>query len=248
MTVLVLGSGYLGTALAVRCPDAVHTSREPANRSADRRWLRLDVADKSTWGALDGLIADVVIVAAPMTPEYDLEALWKLLATISSRVVMVGATSAFGNAGVVTDDSLIDPMNPRAAAEERLRIQGAAVIHASGIYGPGRNPLDWVRRGRIANAGKLVNLVHVDDLARACLFLGETYESGLRVVCSDGTPRRWRDILAEAVVRGWIADPHLPDEEDPSSKRVVPQELIRRGFRFAHADLSDELQRLEGSD
>jgi len=245
MTPLVVGSGYLGRAVASRCPDALHTSREPQARPQDRRWLRFDLDAPSTWGVLDDVAAEVVIVAAPVGPRHDLELLWRTLVAVSPRVIVVGTTSAFVAGDEVTDSSPVDPTNPRALAEEELRSRGAAVLHAAGIYGPGRNPLDWVRRGLVTNAGKLVNLVHVDDLARACLFVGDRFEAGLRAVCSDGEPRPWGEIVSFAVDRGWIADPRLRDEEDPRSKRVRPAALALRGFRLAHPDLLAELAVLE---
>lgn len=246
MMPLVVGSGYLGGALARRCPSALHSSRDPQARPQDRRWLRFDLDEPVSWAVLGAVSAEVVIVAAPLDPRHDLERLWSALASVSDRVIVVGTTSAFAVADEVTDTSPIDPRNPRAAAEEQMRRRGAMVLHAAGIYGPGRNPLDWVRRGLVTNAGKLVNLVHADDLARACLFLGDRFEAGLRLVCSDGIPRPWREILAPAVSNGWIAEPHLRDEEDPRSKRVRPAELWRRGFELEHPDLIAELAAIEG--
>jgi len=245
MNLLVLGSGFLGAALARRCPGSVHSSRDPGMRPADRRWVRFDARDASSWASLEGLVVDGVVVALPLDPEMELAALWERLQSVASGVVVVGTTSAFGEAREVTDTTPVDPTNPRAAAEEQLRVLGATVLHAAGIYGPGRNPLDWVRRGRVDNAGKLVNLIHVDDLARACLFLLDGFAPGLRIVCSDGTPWRWRAIIEAAVARGWITDPRLPDEDDPRSKRVSPGWLAAHGFRWEHADLVAELERLE---
>ncbi len=43
------------------------------------------------------------------------------------------------------------------------------IFRLSGIYGPGRNPLDRVRRGeahRIVKPGQVFNRIHVDDIAQ----------------------------------------------------------------------------------
>ena len=58
MNILVLGSGFLGSALASRCPGAMHTSRDPASRPSDRRWLGFDANNQATWTSLDGLTVD----------------------------------------------------------------------------------------------------------------------------------------------------------------------------------------------
>jgi nucleoside-diphosphate-sugar epimerase len=243
---LILGSGYLGAMLARLAPDALHTSRSPAQRAADRRWLRFDADDPTSWGGLTGVEADAAVVALPLHARLDVAGLWNALAAITTRVVVIGSTSALrAMNGVVSDETPIDARGPRAAAEEAVRLRGASLLHAAGIYGPARNPLDWVRRGRIANAGKLVNLIHVDDLARACLFVLERFRPALRAVASDGRPRRWSEIITHAVARGWIVDPHLPDEPDPLSKRVLPRLLPDLGFTLAHPDLFAELERLE---
>jgi hypothetical protein len=243
---LVLGSGYLGGALARLAPDALHTSRTPAERTADRRWLRFDADDPPSWGGLSGLRVEGAVVALPLSPHLDLAGLWSVLAGVTARVVVIGSTSAFpAGVGVVSDDTPIDASDPRASAEEAFRLRGASVLHAAGIYGPGRNPLDWVRRGRIVNGGKLVNLIHVDDLARASLFGLERFHPGQRAVASDGRPRRWSEIVAHAAARGWIAEPRLPDEPDPRSKRVLPRLLPSLGFNLEHPDVFAEIEGLE---
>ena len=245
MGTVVLGSGYVGRFLAALDPGAVHTSRQEAHVSGRLNWRRFDAADPATWGWLEGARPSGVIVSFPFHKGTDPAALAELLLRVSPRVVCIGSTSAFSG-GEVDDDSPVDPADPRAAAEEVLRREGAVVLHAAGIYGPGRNPLDWVRRGLIGDGAKVVNLVHGEDVARACLFLLGRFTPGERLVISDGRPRCWSEIVAHAVGRGTLADPHLPERGGVPSKRVVPRRLPALGFVPAHPDLLAELDLLEG--
>lgn len=246
MRIAFLGSGYTGQFFSFAAAETLHTSRRP-DRGSQPAWTVFDGAHPDTWDAARRFAPDGVIVAFPLGGAADEHSLGEFLLSLSPRVVCIGTTGALlAVDGEVTDRSPLIPGNPRSIAEERLRSRGACVLHAAGIYGPGRNPLDWLRRGRIANAGKLVNLVHGEDLARACRFVLDRFHAGERLVISDGQPRAWRDIIAFAVQRGYLPEPHLPDVPDPASKRVNPHELARRGFVLAHPDLFAELEELEG--
>lgn len=241
---MVVGSGYLGAALAARRPDALHTSRRPDLRSHERRWIVFDTAAPSTWDALRTARAAAAVATLPLRPESASGPVAELLLAVAPRLLVVGSTSAFGDVAEVDDDTPLDPADERAAAEERLRRGGATVLHAAGIYGPGRNPLDWVRRGLIRDPDRLVNLVHVDDLARACLFLVDHFVPGRRCVVSDGTPRGWSEVLAWAALKGYVSA--APGKAAPATgKRVVPRTLPALGFTLAHPDLYAELDRLE---
>jgi hypothetical protein len=243
-----LGCGYTGQFFSFSGDETLRTSRSPTR--ADRPgWGRFDSTQPDTWPAVRHFAPDGVVVAFPLSGASEERGLGEFLLALSPRLVCLGTTAALAAAaGVVDDGSPLLPDNPRALAEEGWRQRGATVLHAAGIYGPGRNPLDWLRRRRIANAGKLVNLVHGEDVARACRFVLEHFSPGERLVISDGRPRRWREIVAFAVQRGHLADPQLPDRPDPTSKRVVPRLLPERGFTLIHPDLFVELDILEGKE
>jgi hypothetical protein len=241
-----LGSGFTGRFFSFPGDDTLHTSRR-RECAGQPGWAVFDSARPETWRALAEFAPDGVVVAFPLSDSPHGAALGHFLLSLSSRLVVIGTTGVLLPVdGEVTDGSSPAPDHPRAIAEERLRTMGATILHAAGLYGPGRNPLDWLRSGRIANSGKVVNLLHGDDLARACRFLLEQFSPAKRLVISDGHPRPWREIIAFAVQRGYLNDPQLPNRPDPTSKRVCPAELFRRGFTLAHPDLFAELEALEG--
>ena len=75
------------------------------------------------------------------------------------------------------------------------------MLRVTGIYGPGRNPLDWIRQGRIGPSRKYVNLIHVEDLAAICLaVLDRGYPSEAYNV-SDGQAHTWKEICVTAQQR-----------------------------------------------
>ena len=63
----------------------------------------------------------------------------------------------------------IDLTRPRVQGEELLRNSYGAILfnQSAGNHGPGRNPVEWIRTGRVNRSRKYVNLIHVEDLACA---------------------------------------------------------------------------------
>jgi nucleoside-diphosphate-sugar epimerase len=102
----------------------------------------------------------------------------------SLRLVYVSTTGVYGDRrGHLVDESATAlPASERAVrrldAERRARARpwNASVLRAPGIYGPGRMPLERLRRGLPVPAEVVMtNHIHADDLARLCartLFAG----------------------------------------------------------------------------
>src|SRR5207249_7531694 len=88
------------------------------------------------------------------------------------------------------------------AAEEllRARLPEAIVLRFSGIYGPGRLlRRQTIERGEpiVGDADKWLNLIHVEDGARAVLAAEEFGQPGQIVNISDDLPVRRRDFYTE---------------------------------------------------
>ena len=79
--------------------------------------------------------------------------------------------------------------SPLDARRRRGRGIAADILRLPGIYGPGRNALDKVRRGearRIVKPGHVVNRAHVDDIAEvARLVLARGLEGRIWNVADD---------------------------------------------------------------
>ena len=118
------------------------------------------------------------------------------------RVVYISTTGVYGDrAGEWVDEDT--PASPGAdRARRRLDAETAllewgrragvpvVVLRVAGIYGPGRLPVDRLRRGepvlRERESG-FTNRVHIHDLVRVCVAAGERGDAGIYNV-SDGSP------------------------------------------------------------
>jgi nucleoside-diphosphate-sugar epimerase len=93
------------------------------------------------------------------------------------------------------------------------------IFRLAGIYGPGRNPLERVRRSeahRIVKPGQVFNRIHVDDIAQtvAAAMLQESHEPSPRIFnVADDEPAPPQDvILYAAELAGVTPPPEIPFE------------------------------------
>ncbi|MGE5429646.1 MAG: hypothetical protein ACM3QX_01125 [Syntrophomonadaceae bacterium] len=250
MKTLFLGSGYVGDYYRRLYPYSIHTSRSKENLWHQIRGVIFDAQVPETWNNISMLKPEGIIISFPLTGCPVPAELNTFLRTLTNNIVIIGTTSAFReDLRIITDDSPIDPENKRAQIEESFRLRGAAVLHSAGIYGEGRNPLNWIRKGLIKDPEKITNLVHAEDLARACHFLLEDFRPGERYVISDNHPYRWQDIINFALERKLISEGELPVFEKAAvrspQKEVRPCRLREEGFSLKHPELFEELRKLE---
>ena len=172
-------------------------------------------------------------------------------------MVVLGSTSAYqvSNPSTEYPPPLIDEAAPidlnqsRVQGEEFLRKDcGAIVLRVAGIYGPGRNPLDWIRQGRVGPSRKYVNLVHVEDLAAICLLALDKGKPGETYNVSDGTPRTWEEICATAQQR-WSVTATSSHKDSTPGKRISNAKLrAESGYTLKHPDLYESLAMIESAE
>jgi nucleoside-diphosphate-sugar epimerase len=257
---LILGSGYTGRFLmAEACGQgrvALYTSRDPDRQLKyvpESQRLMFELARPDTWTNIPA--GTDLIWCFPAAPAELVRAFAKTLGAPPRRLVVLGSTSAYDGKDPSTvyppswiDESApIDLRKPRVQGEEYLRREhGAIVLRVAGIYGPGRNPLEWIRSGRVGPSRKYVNLIHVQDLAMICLRSLEVGIPGEVYNVSDGTPRTWADICRVAQTR-WGVTAHRAGNDDLVGKRIKTIALRERlGATLRHPDLYAELEQLEG--
>lgn len=132
------------------------------------------------------------------------------------KIVYISTTGVYGDTGGewVTEETPVNPVTPRAQrrldAENLLRGWGrhrgvaVVVLRVTGIYGPGRFPLDRIRGGHPVlreEEAPFTNRIHADDLARVCLAAAEKGEDGEIFNVSDGRPgtlTEYFDAVADA--------------------------------------------------
>ena len=256
---IVLGSGYTGLVLyrvGISEGRTVYaTSRNPltnlANIPSEQR-LHFDLEQPSTWENIPAG-ADL-IWCFPATPLEQVQAFARTLDIPARRMVVLGSTSAYEASDHSTeysppwiDESApIDLTKPRVQGEEYLREHhGAIVLRVAGIYGPGRNPLDWIRNGRVSPSRKYVNLIHAEDLAAICFLALKKGTPGEAYNVSDGTPRTWNEIYATAQER-WGMPTAAKKEDRSTGKRISTAKLrTRLGYTLKYPDLYEALALIE---
>jgi nucleoside-diphosphate-sugar epimerase len=220
---LIVGCGYLGKYVAALWRAAGHhvfvTTRRPDEADAFRaRGLEPVVCDVLDDASLRRLPpANTVVYAvgfdrrsgATMREVY-VDGLARVLDHLPrpGRFVYVSSSSVYGqtDGGWVDESSPTEPREPSGeivlAAEQTLRakLPDAVILRFSGIYGPGR----LLRRATIekgepivGDADKWLNLIHVEDGARAILAAEQHANPGAIVNICDDTPVRRRDFYTE---------------------------------------------------
>ncbi len=256
---VILGTGYTGRwihRLAVEESRPVLAgSRRPEQHLRDlapTARVHFDLDNPATWSALPP-DADL-IWTFPAAPLEQVHAFAKASHCALRRVVVLGSTSAYdrGDETAMDVPPWIDESSPvnadllRVQGEEYLRTRhGAIILRVAGIYGPHRNPVEWIRQGRVGPTHKFVNLIHVEDLARLCLLALASGGAGHSYNISDGHPRRWADICSEVSMRWGIVSPQAASPGG-QGKRICNRKAVEElGYTLRHPDLYDALAALQ---
>jgi len=232
------------------------TSRNPLDNLAgipSEQRLRFDLEQPSTWRNIP---ADTDLIwCFPATPLEQVQAFARTLDAPPRRIVVLGSTSAYEVSDHsaeypppwIDESAPIDLTKPRVQGEEHLRNKlGAIVLRVAGIYGPGRNPLDWIRQGRVSPSRKYVNLIHAEDLAAICLLALEKGKPGEAYNVSDGTPHTWNEICATAQQRWGVTAVAAARKDLSSGKRISNAKLrTELGYALRHPDLYEALAMIE---
>ncbi len=258
---VVLGSGYTGRVLyrtgTSQGRTVYATSRNPLNNLADipsEHRLIFDLEQPSTW--LNIPVNADLIWCFPATPLEQVQVFARTLDEPARRMVVLGSTSTYEVSDCSTeypppwiDESApINLIKPRVQGEEFLRTNcGAVVLRVAGIYGPERNPLDWIRQGRVGPSRKYVNLIHIEDLAAICLAAIEKGTPGEAYNVSDGQPHTWNEICGTAQQR-WGMIPAAVKEDSSSGKRISNAKLRSKlDYRFQHPNLYEALDFIQST-
>ena len=120
-----------------------------------------------------------------------------------AKVIYLSTSGVYGDCGdgAVTEETPPNPQTARAKrrydAEIAVRAWGeergvpTVVLRVTGIYGPGRLPLQQLASGQPVlreEEASFTNRIHSEDLARICLAAAERGENGDIFNVSDGNP------------------------------------------------------------
>ncbi len=257
----ILGSGYTAKFLLPlarhRYPHVFASSRDPDRHLTHLRMdqrVRFDLARFETWQAIPP--STDILWCFPAVPIELVRQFADVASLRTRRLVVLGSTSAY-DIGIaaeypppwVDETAAIDLTKPRVQGEELLRsTYGAIVLRVAGIYGPGRDPAEWIKAGRVNRSPKYVNFIHVDDLASSCLAALAHAGPGTVYNISDGSPKTWREICAVVEQRWGIRS---FDSQEPATvgKRIRNErlcELLKSdGTSLRYEDLFEGLELIQ---
>lgn len=276
--ILIAGCGYVGQRLAPRLAEryditALARSAETASALEKRgiRAIGIDL-DRVRAGASipERLDQEAIVYLAPppSNGESDLRLdRFLQLATVPPRTfVYISTTGVYGDAGgaIVDESSPIRPQTDRArrrvSAEEMTRVWCSerrvrrVVLRVPGIYGPGRLPMDRLRRSepvvRVQESG-IGNRIHVDDLVEACVIAVENPEARGVYNVTDGVPLSPTAFIdSVARLAGLPRPPQVSMEEAQltfsperlsfinESRRVSNERMLKHlGVKLRYADV-----------
>jgi nucleoside-diphosphate-sugar epimerase len=225
--VSIVGCGYTGRRLAERWLTTGAGVRGFATRAESLAQiaalgalaleLDLDLDPAQSPRRSDALNVDGELVYYMVPPAKDMDGdprLERYLDTVSGlprRIIYLSTTGVYGDqAGAMVDeDTPPAPKTARAArrlaAEHRVRTWADSrrvswcILRVPGIYGPGRLPLDRLRRGEPAIAPREAtpgNRIHVVDLVTACVAAGVAAAADCRIFnVTDGSEDSLTDYL-----------------------------------------------------
>jgi nucleoside-diphosphate-sugar epimerase len=274
---LVVGCGYVGTRLAIRLlaeAPVVALTRSAASAAAlgagglDAAAWDLDAATPAP--ALLAKAATVFYLTPPPSTGHADPRLARFLAGLPAppvRLVYLSTTGVYGDAGgdLVDEDSPLHPTTDRAQrradAEAQVRAYSAehgvpvTILRVPGIYGPGRLPLERLRRGepviRHAEAG-YSNRIHVDDLVEALLLCATVpVAAGRTYNVTDGNTATMTEYFERVAALAGLPAPTLISRAEAETRlspglmsflaesRRIDSSRIRRelGFSPRFADL-----------
>jgi nucleoside-diphosphate-sugar epimerase len=223
-----------------RSPDAHLSYVDPLAQ------ILFDLEQPSTWKNLPA--PSHIVWCFPTLPGNMAAELAEDLTNKGCRILLLGSTSAYPpKADELTDERVAVNMTlPRVQSEEYLRKNfGAIILRLAGLYGPDRHVFNWIRRGKIKNTPRYVNLVHIEDVAALCLLALQHAPQGSSYIVSDGTPRLWSDICEYASTQWNIPIPEPTIHKD-TGKRLSPQKILNDlKYELRHPDLFKELDEIE---
>lgn len=282
-TCLIAGCGYVGRRLARRLGPAwkpIAIVRSEASAAALRadgiEVMPLDLDGVVAAGALHAAAqgAAVLYLAPPPDSGSTDPRIGTFLAALGDArpdvLLYMSTTGVYGDAGggAVSEATPVAPANDRSRRRVDAEATAAAwcsgrgtrcvILRVPGIYGPGRLPIDRLRRGEPAlspgEAGP-GNRIHLDDLVSACIAAVERPVAGVFNV-GDGNHASTTTYLQRVAALAGLPPPRLVSMDEArstispgllaflvESRRVDNRRMIEElGVRLAHADLDSGIE------
>ena len=260
MRKLLIGCGYLGERVAqnwLRQGDEVWVlTRSPARAerfaSLGLKPLIGDVLDPNSLRQLPAAATVLYAVGFDRTSQASKRAVYvegvrnvlRVIRATCGRFVYVSSTSVYGqDSGELVDEfSATTPTEANgclvhdAEAVVRQEKGDAIVLRLAGIYGPGRllARVEQLRRGErlTGNPEAWLNLIHVDDAARAVLAAETQGLPGATYLVCDDRPLRRREYYTALAERIGAAPPQFEElAGDSPERRRLNKRCVNRRLR-----------------
>jgi nucleoside-diphosphate-sugar epimerase len=267
-SVSIVGCGYTGLRLAQRCLNSRHRVRGFAARPESLRHIAAVGAEAKALNldaqpALMDFGGHLVYYAVPPAPTGDRDLrLDRLLEHIDGkprRFIYFSTTGVYGDHGgaLVNEDTPAAPATPRAvrrlAAENAVREWADShavswcILRIPGIYGPGRLPLERLRRREPAidpRESTPSNRIHVEDLVTACIAAGQSARADGRIYnATDGSDDSATAYLERVARIGSLPTPPFISRAD-AEKTLSPTSwsFLRESRRVDNRRMLEELR------
>ncbi|MCB1159811.1 MAG: hypothetical protein H7A25_20985 [Leptospiraceae bacterium] len=201
----VLGDGYVGSAFRQTQKGWLGTHRQKTEDSIIFDWLL-----KDTWQNLGP--AKDCLITCPLREgsNYIFNDFLHFLNHNFEHIVVISSISIYLEYGTpynpVNEESVLDYNSHQLQREQALMKSGAVVLNCSGIYGPGKNPIDWLRKQLVSPQKTHVNLIHVDDLAKIIDRVFKKNFEKERFIVSDGISHNWEELIKFAKEKGFLPE------------------------------------------
>ena len=242
---LILGHGYTADVLiksiALNEPDVLvkSTSRN------DESKIYFDLKEPASWSNLPE--ANNLVWTFPAEPLEVVKKFYEQTKNKFKNKVVIGSTSALE---VKTKDEWVDENTnldlsiERVKSESFLMQKGYNLLLSSGIYGPKRNPVNWVRKGMVGKSSKFVNMIHVEDLCQFILKTMNLPDEAQVLIASDNNPLTWFEII-DALEEAKIVESIPEKSSSRLSKRIrCDQSINKLGIHLKHPNFIESVIKL----
>lgn len=263
----IAGVGYVGQRLLSRLNEpTLLLSRNPekwvAKEQSGHHALKADFDDPDSLPSWIHRLDGMFYFAPPQPRGAEDQRLQHFLQWVSNlpprRIVYISTSGVYGHCqGTWVDEA--QPVNPgtdRARRRENAENQlhqfmaqhstAVMILRVPGIYGPGRLPLERIRRGEpviCPDEAPYSNRIHVDDLVTCCLAVMDKGQAGSVYNVCDDQPSTMTDYLyAVADAAGIVRPPCVARSEAEGVVSPGMLSYLAESRRLVNRKMHDELK------
>jgi nucleoside-diphosphate-sugar epimerase len=229
--ILIGGLGYVGKALW----HYLNASGKQVSAFSSKTQLGnsfiLDSRLEGSEVALQLMIEELGITHLILTfPPQGLSTEFLRVSAQKCRALLLGTTSVYSGNGRIEESSAVNSSHIRLPFETAFIGFGGQIMRLSGIYGPDRDPLNWIQMGKESRyTEQQLNLIHINNIVEFLLQWVLFPFSGDIMNLSDGQRHSWGDIYRLGELKGIQCRVLLPGF-GPNGDRVIGNDFARTAY------------------